>query len=536
VPILKFVRPLRLVVPLLALAALFASPALARPAATDGLCLFDAERSSEHFVVHFTTNTDCGTEQIFEPQAGETLAAAESAYAAIVSSWGYKAPVTDVDGKTDIYVYKVTTASGDAVDFRLNNDWDTGAPSVGYFELTPESALDRQVVANGVFHVVALAYRPIFQEWLLFGSAQWAGLRAESWPENYASMLTVPEIALDCYSTACDEQLFDYNGQARWPFFVYLQDRFGANAVREVWEKVESRATGAPDGLGALQDYLTGKGTTLTAFFNDFAGTVAKGDLSASSLKGKPPTLAGTITTGAAATTLAPVKVAVNHLAAKFVAIVPGTGKTEACHPATLTVTVDVPAGVGSVPKWAYTGPGGGLTAFTVFGTQATYSTAWDTCTWKDERRGLVSLPHPGTSGDGKEFKVTATISAINTSVVLSPDAPVELPDPRLNVDTPDAAPPHLSLHAPAVIRVDRSRRLRLHLYSSNEGFVRLVLDGRNLGSVAVRAGQNVFRFKLPQVKAPRRRVAERSRLSLTALSSSGMRGGTVSRRLVFAR
>ena len=529
-------RPFRLVVPLLALAAVFAPPALARPTATEGLCLFDASRASDHFVVHFTTDTNCQGEQIFEPQAGDTLAAAESAYAAVVSSWGYKAPVTDVDGKTDIYVYKIETATGDSVDFRLNSDSDIGAPSVGYVELTPESALDRQIVANGVFHVVALAYRPIFQEWFLFGSAQWAGLRGESWPADRASLLTVPEIALDCYWTACDEQLFEYNGQARWPFFVYLQDRFGDSAVREVWEKIESRAAPTPDGLGSLQEYLAAKGTTLTAFFNDFAGAVAKGDLSAASLKGKQPTFAGTITTGAAATTLAPVKVAVNHLAAKFVEVVPGTGKIDVCHPATLTVTVDIPSGVAAVPKWAFTGPGGGLTAFRASGSKATYSTAWDTCTWKDERKGIVSLPHPGTSGDGKEFKVTATVSAINTSVVLSPDAPVALPDPRPNVDTPHAAPPRLSLHAPAVIRVDKSRRLRLHLYASNEGFVRLVLDGRDLGSVAVRAGQNVFRFKLPQLKASRRRIAERSRLSLTALSTSGMTGGTVSRRLVFGR
>ena len=529
-------RPLRLVVLLLALAGGLAPQALARPAATDGLCVFDATRASDHFVVHFTTDTECQDEQLFEPQAGDTLSAAESAYAAIVSSWGYKPPVADADGKTDIYVYKLENAAGDTVEFVLNSDWDTGAPSVAYVELTPESALDRQVVANSVFHAVALAYRPVFQEWFLFGSAQWAGLRAESWPADYASLLTVPEIALDCYWTACAEQLFEYNGQARWPFFVYLQDRFGDNAVREVWETIESRAGATPDGLGALQEYLTAKGTTLTAFFNDFAGAVAKGELSASSLEGKQPTLAGTITTGAAVATVAPVKVSVNHLAARFVEVVPGTGSTGLCHPATLTVTVDIPAGVESKPKWAYTGPGGALTAFTVSGSKATYSTAWDTCTWKDGRKGIVSLPHPGTSGDGREFKVTATLSAVNTSVLLSPDAPAALPDPRPNVATPNAVPPRLSLHAPAVIRVSRTRRLSLHLYASNEGLVRLTLDGRNLGSVAVRAGQNVFRLKLPQVKAPRRRVAERSRLSLTAVSASGVRGGTVSRRLVFSR
>lgn len=520
-------RPIRLVVLLLALAAVFAPPALADPGSTNGLCLFDASRSSDHFVVHWTSDTTCDDERIFEPQAGEILAIAETAYAGIVTSWGFKTPFDDGNGKTDIYVYLVETPAGDPVDISYGS---------GDFSIPPSNADDRMIISSGVFRDVSLAYSLVDQEWLMFGSAFWAGLRANDFADAELSWLEVPDIALDCYGDACDKELSKNTGSARWPFFVYLQDRFGTNAVRQVWEKVDARDAATPDGVGALEDYLADKGTTLATFFNDFAGAVANGSLSAAPLKGKRPVLAGTITTGAAAAALAPLKVGVNHLSARFVEVVPGTGKLEPCHPATLTVTVDIPAGVAAKPKWAYTGPGGGLASFTVAGSKATYSRAWDTCTWKDGRRGIVSLPHPGTSGDGKEFKVTATVSAINTSVVLSPDAPTPVADPRPNEGTPEAAPPVLSLHAPAVIRVAKSRRLTLHLHASHEGFVRLTLDGRSLGSVAVRTGQNVLRLKLPKPKTPSRRVLQRSSLSLTALSASGETGGTVSRRLVVAR
>jgi hypothetical protein len=489
------------------------------------LCTFDASRESEHYIVRFTSNAACDTERIFEPQAGEILAAAESAHASIVGSWGFKAPWPGGGVKNEIYVYTVEDAEGHALDARFGTGW---------FEIPPGNASNREIIATGVFNDVAWSYSAYDQTWLFFGSAVWAGLRVDGWPDR-ASSLSVPEIALDCYGDECDKELDNSTGAVRWPFFVYLQDRFGDTAVRTLWEKVEARAVAGADGLGALEDYLDDKGTTLTDFFNDFAGAVAKGDLSAPSLKGKEPSLAGSIATGAAATTLAPVKVSLNHLAARFVELVPGTGTAELCHPATLTVAVDLPAGVASKPKWALRATGGTLAPFTVSGTKATYSTAWDTCTWQDGRKAIVSLPHPGTSGDGMEFTVTATLSAINTSVVLSPDEPGAVADPRPIVPTPDAAP-LLSLHAPTLIRVAKSRRLSLHLYASHEGFVRLALDGRVLGKVAVQAGQNLFKLKLPRLKAPKRKVAERSRFTITALSESGIVGRTISRRLVFAR
>jgi hypothetical protein len=290
------VRPLRLAVFLLALAGVLAPQALAAPPAlTKGLCTFDASRESEHYVVRFTSDAACDTERIFEPQAGEILAAAESAYASIVGSWGFKAPWPGGGVKNEIYVYTVEDADGNALDARFGTGW---------FEIPPGNAANREIIANGVFNDVAWSYSAWDQTWLFFGSATWAGLRIADWPGDRLSSLSVPEIALDCYGTECDKELDKNSGAVRWPFFVYLQDRFGADAVRELWEKVADRAVAGSDGVGALQDYLDDEGTTLTEFFNDFAGAVAKGELSAPSLKGKQPTLSGTIVTGAAATSM----------------------------------------------------------------------------------------------------------------------------------------------------------------------------------------------------------------------------------------
>ncbi len=524
-------RPIRLVLLLLALAAVFAPQALAaRPTTTKNGCAFNSQLASEHFMLHWTGDNEvCSAERIDEPTAGDVLAAAENAYSQYLTSWGFLAPQLDADGLIDIYVYDTAPYVG------IFGADDAPDAQDGWFSLNTKDVLKREVVGSGVFHTLALAYDGDFQTWFLFGSAEWAGLRAAGWPEADSS-LTAPDITLNCYGDPCYETVYHYNGQARWPFYVYLQDRFGENAVRGVWEELDANDPVGNGGIAALQDYLSARGTSLTDFFNDFAGAVAKGDLSAPSLKGKSPTLYATIQTGAAATTLPAKTVAVNHLAARFVGIAPGTSKAGVCHPATLTVTVDVPAGTSAKPKWYFTGPGGGLTDFSISGSKGTYGTAWDTCTWGDERVGIVSLPNASTSVNGAEFKVTATLSAINTSVILSPDAPPTVDDPRPSVATPDAAPPLLSLHAPAVIRVAKSRRLRLHLYASNEGLVRLRLDGRDLGSIAVRAGQNVFRVKLPLLKASSRRIAERSRLSITALSESGQTGATISRRLVIAR
>jgi hypothetical protein len=537
------VRPLRLVVLLLAFAGVVAPQALARPLGPSGTdCAgFEGRMESVHFVVHWTGYPKCTGETITEPQAGDILGFAERAYTEFVTSWGFKPPVSDAatpptgdaDGKVDLYVYKTKDAFDNEVSAIYGTD-EPAAPQVGWAAINNSLALEPENVMAGVFHTLSLAYDDNFQEWLMFGSAEWAALRSLGWP-SFASLLDSPDISLDCYGYPCDDEIFFYNGPARWPFYVYLQDRFGVNAVRGVWEELDANDPAGNGGVAALGDYLAGKGTTLPDVFNDFAGAVAAGNLSALSLKGKLPTAHATITAGAAATTLPPLTVAVNHLAARFVEIVPGSEKSGVCHPATLTVVVDVPSGTAAKPKWFFSGPAGTLASFSVAGSKATYSAAWDTCKWKDERRAIVTLPNASTMLNGAEFKVTATLSAINTSVILSPDAPVTLPDPRPVVPTPNAAPV-LSLHAPSVIHVGRSRTLSLHVYASHEGLVRLGLDGRGLGSVAVRAGQNVFRLKIPQLKALRRRGVERSSLSLTALSESGRAGGTISRRLVFKR
>jgi hypothetical protein len=524
-------RGLLLLAPALAAAAILAPPASARPA-----CAFSGALSSEHFTVHWGPDAGCGSGAgYFQAQAGETLAHAEAAYRTIVETWGYPAPLADAglggDDRLDIYVFDVSPAVG-----VFGVDPSLGGPASGWVGLGPQEALTGHWVATSAYYLSSLAVWGVFQDWFTFGSAEWGGLRASGFPP-FSSLLDAPDVALDCYGQPCAETLFDYNGQARWPFFEYLADRFGPDVVRDVWQQVAARGASVPDGLGALADVLVAKGTTLTAVFNDFAGLTAAGAIDAASIAGEAPRTVATLEPGTRPGDTKTTRVAVNHLAARFVEV-RNAGATTPCHPATLALELTLPAGVASVPSF-YSKEYGGLRSFAVNGSKATLTTSWDTCTWAD-RSALVALPNPSSTVDGAEFTLTVTVTALDEDTVLSPDAPVPPTEPRPVVPTDDAVPPPtLSFHGSSAVRVARNGSVRLAFFATNVGTLRVSVGGKTLKSVRIRAGQNVVTLRLPAAKKPRTRRASLAvrpaRLELTTFSPSGKRGKTVSRLLRYA-
>jgi hypothetical protein len=523
----SFRRGLLLLVLSLAAAALLAPSASARPA-----CVFNGQLSSDHFTVHWdpdSASTDCPDATAYhQPQAGETLAAAEASYALWVDKRGFPAPLNDGDGRMDLYVYAI-----DDVEAIYGADGLGPAPVPAWVALRGDAATIKSSVASAVFFGSTLAVWGVMQEWLSFGTAEWAGITAAGFPD-VASLHEHPTIALDCYDTECDEARFFYNGQARWPFFQYLTDRFGDNAVRDVWTQVATRAGSAPDGVGALDDVMVAKGSTLTTVFNDFAGALAAGTVKAPNLTAVKPKTADSLKTGTLVSSVATTKVAANHLAVQFVELVPGSGVGSVCHPATLKLEVAVPSGTGAKPSF-YGQEYGGLKPFTVSGSTATLTTPWDTCTWASGHKALVAVPNPSTSANGAEFTVTATLTAVDVATILSPDAPVATPDPRPTVPTAAAVPPPtLSFATSAPLRVAKNGTLALAFFATNPGSLRVAAGGKTLRTVRVKAGQNVVKLRLPVKKpAKRRPLASRpSRLDLTSISPSGVVGRTFVRKL----
>jgi hypothetical protein len=541
------VRPLRGL--LLLVLALGACLALAPASSADPrpTCAFDGTLSSTHFTVHWQTveadKAACpnGTDY-YDPQAGETLAAAERAYDTFVTTWGFPPPVDDGDGHTDIYVYTPTDPIlGELSAIYASDGIGLGGTAPGWFVLNPNDAKRTWMVAAGVFHAIQSAIWDVPQPAFGMGAAEWAGRAVYGFPEvANGSMLTVPDITLDCAGVECDEHLFNWIGTSRWPFFQYLQDRLGSTAVRDLWATIAGRATPGPDAVGALVELLGARSLTLAEFYNGFAAALGSGSIKAANVQGVLPTTIATLKPGVAAGTTQTTTTAVDHLATRFVAIVPGSGVGDVCFAATLKVEVKLPSGIGAVPSF-YAKEYGGVTPFTVSGSTATLTTPWDTCTWADGRTAIVALPNPSATENGQAFTVTTTLTAVDLTTIVSPDAPVEPTEPRPVVPTAGAVPPPtLSFHGPETVPVARNGAVTLAFFASNRGTVEIRAAGKALKAVKVRAGRNVVKLRLPvarkQAKSKRTSLATRpARLTLTSVSPSGQVGATVSRKLRYA-
>ena len=77
----------------------------------------------------------------------------------------------------------------------------------------------------------------------------------------------------------------DNNGYSGWLLLEYLAERFGNNAVKEVWTQPSASA------LTQLSNVLATHGTTLPTFFNDYAAARVAGKFTTTALAGVlPPT------------------------------------------------------------------------------------------------------------------------------------------------------------------------------------------------------------------------------------------------------
>jgi hypothetical protein len=506
------------------LAGVLGAPANAAPPARPAL---PDSFASAHFVVHYDGVPD-QADYITQIQAGQLLAFLEQGYTGI-TSLGYSAPVDDGDGKTDVYVVDL---SADKIALSIEPD-AFPAPTSASIDIDTTKIGDSAIATSALAGVVELGHWfPINDGWAFWGSAEWLAYKALGYPPAAFSDLAPLDGSLDCSSAAgeqkCATTLYDDDGSSHWPFWESLADRFGATFATSVWDQ---QRTSGSSMVTALQTVLGTKSATFDDVYHDFGVKMLTHGWGVAGLDSFNVPLAQTITTGIATASLGSNTFSVDHLATKYVAFTRGDGLGDhPCYAASLTLTVTTPAGVNARPIFFWNQAGSTPVALSVNGNTATATLPWDTCLWA-ANKGILSLTNPSTSVNAARFVVTTSLTVDPNTPAAPTAAPAGQPvyGSVTTVSNADL-PPAITLFGPLLLQLSpKSSQLRLIVESTGGGSVHAMLGSVDLGSPAVRAGNNDLRFNLPKslLSSLRRTSAAGNVLTLTPLSPSGAVAGT---------
>lgn len=511
-------------------AGLAAAPAGAVRPLAGPLTAYPEVLTTEHFEIHYTGELadPPNLDRIVQQDAGELAANAERAYATIVGAWGYPAPLNDGDGKVDIWVQNLNPASTGTVAF-VSPD-AAGNVSTSWMAVDPSVVRSQHVVAHELLHVLQVGTWIPADGWLLEGTAEWGGFAVDGYAGTEGS-IGAPDMSLDCDSDSCGDDGYETGGYSRWPFFQYASERFGNAFARDVFAKGATLADPAKTGAQLLDATLADKGTSLSETFNDYTLANVAGAYAAAPLKGVPPTVHSTTLTGTATAALPVQRVAVNHLAGRYLEFQRGAGVSSQCFAATLSLTVALPAGSASRPVFFSSSLGAAGQRLAVDGSTASITVPWDTCSGSVD--GYLALPNPSSTADSQVFTVSGSLT-VDTSTVATPAAP---PNPLYvgpTVSGPAGeVPPSIFVYGAELVRVPAATRVvRLIVFSSGSGSLRAVVAGKALGTAPLRAGNNDLRFKLPASLLGAARTAANRTLTLTSLSTAGAVGAVVTRKL----
>jgi hypothetical protein len=489
-----------------------------------------------HFVVHYQSDLGPGTvdSAITQTTAGDIAALAERAYNAEVVTDGFPAPLDDGDAKTDIYVLKLAGALGATIP-----DTPAALTSSSYIELdgaTPELAFTRHTIAHELFHTIQLTtWLPaaVSDYWLLEGSAEWMGYRADAYNTLFGSgaFYGPQDMALDCRdpigTNMCDFNDYSNNGYSRWPFFEYLTEKYGNAFVQDVFAR---GAAGAPGltALGAISDALVARGSTVADTYNAWTQADLIGGYGISALQGREPPSVFNWQTGRGGD-LGKVLVPVNHLSTRTIEFTRGDGDaSHLCYSATLLLTVGIPVGTQSKPVFWWNAAGNPPVPLTINGNTATALLPWDTCTYA-ATRGYLALPNASSAPsavDAADFSVKATVTPDLTKLAtpIGPPNPVGTTTPVIQVSSADVAPT-LFLFGPEILKLSPvDTQLRLIVESGSQGTVQAKLGTIVLGTASIRAGNNDVRFRVPagMLRTLRRSASAGRVLTLTPVSPNG--------------
>jgi hypothetical protein len=489
---------------------------------------------SAHFRVFYDSDPTAA-DYMTETQAGDLMGSAEQAYAGFAAQ-GCPTPVDDGSGFIEINVMDLSTWGISSLTCFGSFDYDSG--SIGAADEAMSTAWD-------VFQQVEYNLYPdsdVPDYWLTNAAAQWAAAQALGYPASAMSDIGPADMALDCfdphYDTGfqrCSENAYEDGALSRWPFYEYLAERFGRTFIDEVLADAET----AGSSYTGLSNALVAHGTTFPAVFNAWTTTELTGAYTAPGLKGTAPTAHTKVSTGINAGQVASLQVPVNHLATRYVEFDRGNADTTiACYSATLSLSVTIPAGTQSQPTFYWTGPGGSAIPLAVNGSTASASIPWDTCTWAGSI-GLLSLPNASTNVNSANFVITAsmTVDLTKPTAALLPPAPVSVNTPVVSAPSTDAAP-LISVFGPELLKLSATdRQIRLIVQSTGGGTLEASLGAVSLGSSSLRPGNNDVRYTLPKslVSALRRTAATSNVLTLTPVSTGGVSGAAVTRKISIA-
>jgi hypothetical protein len=495
--------------------------------------------SNANFMVHFNGNdrdTVCGS-MITQERAGEILGMLDRArtFYNTTMQLGFPAPNPDIDGYVHVSVDDFTAGCLYHGGVPLGvpgplDRWDAFTEPIGSgvdnIHLDLGEGTNYPVIAHEVFHLVEDAMAPSAERWLQEATAEWASVRANQAEGNVEMN---PDRSLDCVGSSCGDTEFDKNGYPGWMLIEYLTERYHSDAkVKALWDQ----AAASPGSLGA--DNLAAViDVPLATFYNDYANARLTGNFTFPSLKGALPETIGNVSMGNSSGAIPTSNVAVNHLAARYLAL-KHSAVDGPCFEASLSINVVIPAGVTSGPAYYSNTVGASAQPLTVSGSNASITVPWNTCAGSPD--AYLSLPNDSLNLDGREFVVTGSLTVDPTK-----PATATAPPPGAHViGTPIAAPtsdpaPTLKIYAPEVIRVStKTRLLRFVVFSSGDGKLGAILGSTSLGSAGLRGGNNDVRFVLPTQLFQKLRTKSASNvLQLTSESPSGAKGATVTRHVV---
>ena len=523
---------------LCALTALLAA-LWAQPASAARILGLPETMTTPHFQIHYTGEF-ASAAAITQQRAGDLAGNLERAYSAIVTEWGYPAPLDDGDGLIDVYVTVIVPPEAVGLAFA-----DTAAAQTsGYIHIAPGATGLQSVAAHELFHLVQFGIWSYMDPFVLEASAEWAGFRflgfplavdfGGATPVPLTALVGEPDMSLTCDGASCGSTDYEAFGYSRWHFFEYLSERFGGSAVNDLFQRGKTVNDPTVPAADLLMQTLEAKGSTLGDVFHDWTVANMTGSYTATGLKGIEPPAFSTTLTGNASGALATQKIPVNHLAARYVAFKRGAGTSDGpCYAATLNLSVTVPFGIGARPVFNWTAAGSPAIPLALSGTTASLSVPWDTCSWSDV--GLVSLPNPSASFDAALFTVSGSITVDKKTLATSTPPPAGTYTGPTVPSLTGEEPPSIAVYGPETLRVSKKRRVvRLVVFSSGTGKLVAGLGSLSLGTRVLRTGNNDLRFTLPRNVT--RTLAATSRLTFTSVATNGTRGSTVTRKLVLTK